>query len=465
MMITNCDLIIKNGKVFEKNKFKKNHIVIKNGKIFKLTKNIKSFKSKKIIDADKKIVIPGIIDIHFHVRAPSFPQRGTVQSETKAAAKGGITTLFEMPISNPCMSNAKVLNYRKKHFDENTYINFAMIPALGKFNDKNLNGLINSGAIAFKVFTIAPPIDRKSEFEGLCFTEEKNILKALMHAKKSNLTTIFHAEDQALLDHFEKKQKNFKKNNPAMHNAMRPDVVEASAIEKILRLNSIVKTKVHIAHVTSELSLEVISKFKNKGQSITAETCPHYLFKNEKDVIKSGPFGKINPPIRYQKDQKKLWLALKNKTLDIIASDHASFSFKEKIKGKKNFIKSPPGAPSGELMLPLMLKSVSEKKIKLEKVIELMCINPAKRFNIFPNKGLIKRGSDADIVILDMNKKWTVDRNTLVSKGKNCAHLYFGEKIKGKINKTIVNGNVVYDGKKFYKNKNMNNFVSPIRKN
>ena len=141
-MIINCDLIIKNGKVFEKNRFKKNHIVIKDGKIFKLTKNIKSFKSKKIINADKKIVIPGIIDIHFHVRAPSFPQRGTVQSETKAAAKGGITTLFEMPISNPCMSNAKVLNHRKKHFDENTYINFAMIPALGKFNDKNLNGLI-----------------------------------------------------------------------------------------------------------------------------------------------------------------------------------------------------------------------------------------------------------------------------------------------------------------------------------
>ena len=249
-----------------------------------------------------------------------------------------------------------------------------------------------------------------------------------------------------------------------MHNAMRPAVVEASAIEKILRLNSIVKTKVHIAHVTSELSLEVISKFKNKGQSITAETCPHYLFKNEKDVIRSGPFGKINPPIRNQKDQK-LWSALKNKTLDIIASDHASFSYKEKIKGRENFLKAPPGAPSGELMLPLMLKAVSEKKIKLEKVIELMCINPAKRFNIFPNKGLIKRGSDADIVILDMNKKWTVDKNTLVSKGKNCAHLYFGEKIKGEINKTIVNGNVVYDGKKFYRNRNMNNFVSPIRKN
>ena len=125
----------------------------------------------------KKIVIPGIIDIHFHVRAPSFPQRGTVQSETKAAAKGGITTLFEMPISNPCMSNAKVLNYRKKHFDENTYINFAMIPALGKFNDKNLNGLINSGAIAFKVFTIALQLIEKVNLKDCVLQKKKIFLK------------------------------------------------------------------------------------------------------------------------------------------------------------------------------------------------------------------------------------------------------------------------------------------------
>ena len=464
-MISNCDLIIKNGKVFEENKFKKINIVIKNGKILKLTKNLNLFKAKKTINADKQVIIPGIIDIHFHVRAPSFPQRGTVQSETKAAAKGGITTLFEMPISDPCMSNPKTLNNRKKHFSENTYINFAMIPALGKFNDKNLSGLINSGAIAFKVFTIAPPIDRKSEFEGLCFTEEKKILEALLHAKKSNLITIFHAEDQNLLNHFEKQKRNYKKNDPKIHNAMRPAVVEASAIEKILRLNSIVNTKIHIAHVTSQQSLEVITNFKNKGQNISAETCPHYLFKNEKDVIKSGPFGKINPPIRSKEDQKKLWKAIGDNTIDIIASDHASFSLKEKIKGKKDFLKAPPGAPSGELMLPLMLKAVSDKKIKLEKVIELLCINPAKRFNIFPNKGVIKIGSDADIVILDMKKKWNVNRKSLVSKGKDCAHLYYGEKIKGNINKTIVNGNVVYDGKKFYKNKDMNNFVSPNKNN
>jgi dihydropyrimidinase/allantoinase len=459
-----CDLIIKNGNVYYNNKLQINNIVIDKGKIIEVKKNIKSFQPKKIINAKNKTIIPGIIDIHFHIRAPSFPERGTVESETKAAAKGGITTLFEMPISDPCMSNAKVLTDRKKHFSKKSIVNFAFIPAIGKFSKSNLQGLIKNGAIAFKVFTIAPPPNRKSEFDGLCFTKEDEILNALKHAKKSNLVTIFHAEDQALLNYFKKEETKFNKSNPEVHNATRPAITEAMAISKILNINSIVKTKVHIAHVTSELSLDIISFFQQKGQDVTAETCPHYLFKTEKDVIKVGPFGKINPPIRSHSDQVQLWKALNNNTLSIVASDHASFSYKEKIQGKKNFINAPPGAPSGEIMLPLMLNAVSKKRITLDKLITTMSTNPAKRFNLFPKKGIIKKGSDADLVILDMKETWEVNKNNLVSKGKRCAHLYYGDKIKGNIKTTIVNGKVAYDGNKFYKYNDMNLFVKPIKK-
>ena len=456
------DLIIKNGKVFYNNKFQIINVVINNGKIIEISKNIKAYKANKIIDAKNKIIIPGVVDVHFHVRAPSFPERGTVKSETKAAAKGGITTLFEMPISNPCMSNAKVFKKRKKHFSDNTLINFAFIPALGRLTNSNLKNLINCGAIAFKVFTIGAPPNRKSEFDGLCFTKEGEILDALRHAKKSNLITIFHAEDQSLLNYFKKYEDKFEKSNPEIHNKTRPAIVEAIAISKILNLNALVKTKIHIAHVTSELSLDIISYFQKKGQDISAETCPHYLFKTETDVIKVGPFGKINPPIRSSIDQNKLWKALKNKTLTIIASDHASFSYKEKLKGKKNFLIAPPGSPGAELMLPLMLDAVSKKKITLKEVIKLMCCNPAKRFNIYPKKGIIKKGSDADLVILDLKEKWFVSSKKLVSKGKRCAHLYFGDRLQGNIKTTLVNGKIVYDKNKFYKNINMNSFVSPL---
>jgi dihydroorotase-like cyclic amidohydrolase len=360
------------------------------------------------------------------------------------------------------MSNGKVLKDRKEHFLKNTIINFSFIPAIGKLTNSNLSSLIKNGAIAFKIFTIAAPANRKSEFDGLCFTKENEILEALIHAKKSNLTTIFHAEDQNMLDYFKKFENNFKKSNPKIHNATRPAITEALAISKILNLNSIAKTKIHIAHVTSEISLDIISYFQKKGQDVSAETCPHYLFKTEKDVIRVGPFGKINPPIRTKADQDKLWKGLKNNSLSIIASDHASFSLNEKLKGKKDFSKAPPGSPGAELMLPLMLDAASKKKINLKKVIELMCLNPAKRFNIFPRKGIIKKGSDADLCILDLNAKWIVSQNTLVSKGKKCAHLYFGDKIKGMVKTTIVNVKIVYDNKKFYKYKNNNFFVSPM---
>jgi len=461
-MTKKIDLIIKNGKVFYKNKLQAKNVIVNNGKIIAISKNIKSFEAKKIIDARNRTIIPGVVDVHFHVRAPSFPERGTVESETKAAAKGGITTLFEMPISNPCMSNGKVLNDRKEHFSKNTIINFAFIPAIGKLTNSNLNSLIKNGAIAFKIFTIAAPPNRKSEFDGLCFTDEDKILEALIHAKKSDLVTIFHAEDQKMLDYHKRFESAYEKSDPRIHNVSRPAITESLAISKILKLNSIVKTKIHIAHVTSEISLDIISYFQKKGQDLSAETCPHYLFKTDKDVIKVGPFGKINPPIRTKVDQDKLWKGLKNNTLNIIASDHASFSLNEKLKGKKDFSKAPPGSPGAELMLPLMLDAASKKKINLKKIIELMCLNPAKRFNIFPNKGIIKKGSDADLCILDLNEKWIVNQKTLVSKGKKCAHLYFGDKIKGSVKTTIVNGKIVYDNKKFYKYKNNNFFVSPM---
>ena len=150
--------------------------------------------------------------------------------------------------------------------------------------------------------------------------------------------------------------------------------------------------------------------------------------------------------------------------MSIVASDHASFSYNEKIEGKKNFLNAPPGTPSGELMLPLMLKALSEKKITLNKLVKTMSINPAKRFNLFPRKGIIKKGSDADLVVLDLKETWVVNKNNLVSKGKRCAHLYYGDKIRGNIKITLVNGKVAYDGNKFYKYKDMNLFTAPIIK-
>ena len=151
-MSENYDYVIIGGEVFLKNKIEKANIGISDGKIKKIFFNSNFDKATKIIDAKNKWILPGVIDIHFHIRAPAFPYRGTVLSETKAAAKGGITTLFEMPISDPCASSPDIIKQRKKHFSKDSYINFGLIAALGKLNDENLKGFINEGVIALKIF-------------------------------------------------------------------------------------------------------------------------------------------------------------------------------------------------------------------------------------------------------------------------------------------------------------------------
>ena len=458
-MTNEFDYIIKDGEVFLNNKIKKINIGIKNGKIEKIFINSKKYDAKKTISAKNKWVFPGVVDIHFHIRAPAFPKRGTVLSETKAAAKGGVTTLLEMPISDPCASTPEIVKQRKKHFSKNSFINFGLIAALGKLNENNINGLIKEGAIAFKIFTIAPPPNRSSEFDGLCFVKEGELFEALNHAKRSNLVIIFHAESQELLDHFQDLESQFDSSDPRQHNALRPPITEALAIAKILTINSYVGAKIHIAHVTSKISCDLISFFQKQGQDLTAETCPHYLFKTEDDVLKHHAFGKINPPIREKKEKKELWKAIEKNILTIIASDHAAFSYNEKIKGKDKFSKAPPGTPGGELLFPLMINAAINGKIKLEKVIKLLCENPAKRFGLYPEKGVIKEGSDADVIILDPKKRWKISKDNLQTKGKSCAHLYYGDSIKGKINMTIVSGKIIYDNGKFIKPKNFKNYI------
>jgi len=454
------DCVIINGEVFFEGKIQKKNIGISKGKIKKIFNDLENYDAKNIIDARDKWVLPGVIDIHFHIRSPAFPERGTVESETKAAAKGGITTLFEMPISDPCASTPDVIRQRKEHFSDNSYINFGLIAAVGKLNDANLMGLVEEGVVALKVFTIAAPPDRKSEFDGLCFVGEGEIFEALSHAKKSNLVTIFHAESQELLEHFSLQKNKFHLSDPKQHNAVRPPISETVAIAKILTINSYVGAKIHIAHVTSKKACDLISFFQKQGQDLTAETCPHYLFKSEEDVSKHHAFGKINPPIRSINEQEGLWEAVEKNILTIVGSDHAAFTFDEKIKGQKEFSEAPPGTPGGELLFSLMMDAALKGRIGLEKIIKLLCENPAKRFALHPKKGVLQEGSDADLVIFDQHIEWEIKKENLETKGKLCAHLYYGDKIKGKIDKTMVAGEIVYDNGIFFKNQKMNKFIN-----
>ncbi|WP_232829442.1 dihydroorotase family protein [Tropicimonas sp. IMCC34043] len=396
------------------------------------------------IDATGLTVLPGLVDIHFHVRAPAYPERGTVQSETRAAAAGGVTTIFEMPISKPCCSTPDEVARRLTHFAGNAVVNFGLYAAPGDLTEASRDAMKALGIVAWKIFTTPAPSGREDEFEGLAFPDEADQYRALELLAQTGLPLVVHAESAALLGLFGDRAANLDAASATTHTAARPAVCEAVAVAKLLAMNMRAQARLHIAHVTSAQTVSVLRGFAGTSD-FTAETCPQYLFATEADVARAGIYAKVNPPIRSQGDQDALWQAIDDGIIDFVTTDHAPFSQAEKKAAEGNFLTAPPGVPGIEFILPAMLDAVAAGRLSLERAHDLVCANGARRFGIYPAKGAILPGSDADLVLVDLAQDTVISASALQTHAREVAHLYEGRRLRGKVMQTLVAGNTVFD--------------------
>ncbi len=396
-----------------------------------------------VIDATGKSVLPGLVDIHFHVRAPAYPERGTVLSETRAAAAGGVTTLFEMPISKPCCSTPEELARRRDHFKENAVIDFALYAAPGDLTEATRDRMLDLGCIAFKIFTTPSPAGRADEFEGLAFPDEADQLRALMLLAGTGRPVVVHAESAALLAHYEDRAKALDPAKAATHGLSRPAICEAVAVAKLLAMNITAGTKLHIAHVTSAETVAVLRAFAGTSD-FTAETCPQYLFATELDVERAGVYAKVNPPIRHQTDQDALWQAIEDGVINYVTTDHAPFALAEKQAAEGDFPGAPPGVPGIEFILPAMLDAVAQGRLSLKRAHDLLCANGAKRYGLYPHKGAFLPGSAADVTIVDLAAETMHRLGTLHSHARDVAHLFAGRRFRGRVMQTLLAGNTVF---------------------
>ncbi|KKB80878.1 dihydroorotase [Devosia soli] len=437
------DTIIRNADVLTNSGLKTIDVAIAGGKIAALLPT-GTGEAIGTIDGAGQTLLPGVIDIHFHIRAPAYPDRGTVESETKAAAAGGITTLFEMPISKPCCNSAERIEMRKAHFAEHARINFGIFGAPGDLTPEAVGGMANAGAIAFKIFTTEAPPGRDDEFFGLSFPDEGDQMRALKAVAAAGIPIVVHAESAQLIAMFETAAQSLDLANADTHLAARPALCEAVAVAKLLTMNMEARAKLHIAHVTSALTVDVLRRYKGTSD-FSAETCPHYLFRTHDDVRKAGVFAKINPPVRLQADQDALWSALADGTIEHVTTDHAAFSHAEKLASAKDFLRAPPGSPGSEILLPSMLDAVAKGRISLDKAMALLSSNAAERFGL-ASKGRIEVGADADMILVDFDGTTEISRDNLHTFARDVAHLYYGAKFSGRVTRTIVGGKTVFDG-------------------
>ena len=455
------DLLVRGGKVVLENRVEPLDVGVRNGRIAALLAPGSSAKAARVVAAEGLHVLPGAVDIHFHVRAPAYPERGTVESETRAAAAGGVTTVFEMPISKPCCGTPEVFRARREHFAERAHVNFGIYGAPGRLRRDEVLGMADEGAIGFKIFMTRAPKGRDDEFDGLCLPATAGQYEALKLVKETGLVVVVHAEDDSLLTHLTAQLVAAGRNDPPAHLESRPPFVEATAIATLLTMNQAVGARVHIAHVSSRHALDTLRAFQRRGDDVTGETCPQYLRFDQGALAKHGAYAKINPPLRTQGDIEALWEGVRDGSLIAITTDHSPFTVAEKEKARTDLWAAPPGAPGVEELVVGTLDAVAAERLTLVQAARLIATNGARRFGLYPRKGVVQEGADADLTLVDLDATTTIDRHRLHTASRDTDRLYDGMTFRARVAGTILAGEVMFDGEEVLNRPGDGRFVRP----
>lgn len=420
-------LLIKNGRVVDPaNKVDAvRDVLAENGRIAGVAENIKA-NSAKVIDAAGKIVLPGLVDMHAHLREPGREDKETVASGTKAALKGGVTSVLAMPNTTPSIDSAENVSFLKEIIKSTASANVFIAAAITKGREgKELTDIAQ-----LKKLGIAAITD-----DGSSLDSDKLLLEVLKKAKAAGVPVICHCEDKKLSNHG-CVNLGIVSTRMGLKGISRES--EYKRVERDIDLASRAGAAVHITHISCRESVEMIRRAKKKGAKVTCDVTPHHFSLTEEAVLGFDANFKMNPPLRSKEDVSAIREGLRDGTIDAIASDHAPHTENEK---EIEFERAEFGVIGLETELAAVITELLNPGIlDWPGLVEKMALNPARILGI--DKGTLSTGRDADIVIVDPDKAWTVRREELVSKSKNCAFL--GRELKGAVEYTICSGKVAY---------------------
>lgn len=422
------DLILKDGTVVTPDGEFRAAIAIDEGKIVAIGSESVMHRAERVLELKGLHVLPGVIDAHVHFRDPGMTYKEDFLTGTSAAAAGGVTTVLEMPNTIPTVSTTKTLLDKASTLKGRAHVDYGLYGAIVEDNVDELPEMAKAGAIGFKVCLAEITGDVPRPSNGCVF-------EAFKAAAKTNLPVAAHAEDSSVVQYYVDRASS---SEPIAHCKARPPIAEAEGIQMLTLLASKAGNRIHMVHTSS--STEVIEAAKLRGVNVTAETCPQYLVFSEEDMSK-GAFMKINPPLRSKQIVRELIGAVKNGIIDAMGSDHAPHAVEE--KKRDNIWEVASGNIGVETLVPVMLTLVNQGVITLTRFVEMTSENPAKIFNLYPKKGAISVGSDADFTVVDLKSKKRINAEELHSKNKISP--FDGWDASGTPVYTIVRGKVVAD--------------------
>lgn len=400
-------------------------ILVENGKVAVIGSHLEE-PMAKVLDASGMVVSAGLVDMHVHLRDPGFEYKEDILTGMEAAARGGFTSIACMPNTKPTIDSPEMVSYVLKKASGGCGVHVWPIASVSR-------GQLGREMTDAKELRAAGAVALSDD--GLPVMDANLMRDALMRATRNQLTILSHCEDANMVDG---RAVNEGKVSRQLGLPGRPAIAEELMVARDAMLAEETGTAVHICHVSTARSVELIRRYKKRGVAITCETCPQYFTLTEDEVLKQGTMAKINPPLRTSADVDAIIAGLKDGTIDVIATDHAPHSAEEKAR---ELTKAPSGMVGLETALGLTLTQLYHTgRMSLSDILRKLTFNPANILRI--PKGRLALGADADILIFDPDERWTVKPEEFASKGRNTP--FAGVQLRGKVKYTIAGGEVIY---------------------
>jgi dihydroorotase len=427
-----ADLIIRNGTIVSADATAVGSIAIKHGRVLAVGADAAMPPARESFDASGLHVLPGAIDVHVHFRDPGWPHKEDWGTGTAAAACGGVTTVFEMPNTDPPTGTAEALAAKHATAAKLACVDFGIYGLLAEDTIEHVPALVSGGVIGFKLFM-------GNTFARLPSPSTGAMLEAFEVVAPTGKRISLHAETNSIMERRQERLTRAGHRGPMDHLASRPAVVAVEAVSRAAILSEWTGARIQILHISSAEELRPLREAKARGVDITGETCPHYLLLSTDDYHRLGGIIRVNPPVREPRNREPLWSALADGTIDMISTDHAPHTPEEKTRNDIWAVDA--GFPGVETQMSLMLTELNNGRMSICDYVRWSSYNPARLWGLYPRKGAITLGADADLAIVDLKRDFTLDDAALHSRSKISP--FNGRRVRGVPLHTLVRGRFV----------------------